>query len=165
MGIYVNSTDFVSKFSITKNDFDSGKLDYYIDRYEIITLKELFGVELFDLWEAGIAGTDPIYETLRDAFTVQLDCGLILNSRGIEDLLLGVIYYQYKIDAYTQSTITSNVKSNNENAENVGLFTANIQSRYNESIGTYAAIQEYICDNLDIYPTFKGVHKPILLMF
>ena len=165
MGTYVNTTDFVNKFSITTNDFDAGKLDYYIDRYETITLQELFGVELYDLWVAGIAGTDPSYETLRDAFTVQLDCGLILNSRGIEDLLLGVIYYQYKTEAFTESTITSNVKSNNETAENVGLFTANIQWRYNESIGTYAAIQEYICDNLDTYPTFKGIEKPILLMF
>lgn len=165
MGTYVNSTDFVSKFSITKNDFDSGKLDYYIDRYEIITLKELFGVELFDLWAAGIIATDPIYETLRDAFTVQLDCGIILESRGIQDILLGVIYFHYKTDAYTQNTITGSVKSNNENAENVGLFTANIQSRYNEAVCTYNAIQDYIYDNLDVYPTFQGIEKRKLLMF
>lgn len=165
MGTYVNTSDFVNKFSITKNDFDAGKLDYYINRYEEITLQELFGVELYNLWVAGIAATDPIYEKLRDAFTEQLDCGLILNSRGIQDILLGVIYFHYKTDGYTQSTITSNVKSKNENAELSSFFTANVQSRYNEAVETYHSIQEYVCDNLDTYPTFKGVEKQILLMF
>jgi hypothetical protein len=165
MGVYVNSADFTGKYSITKNDFDAGKLDLYIDDFEIISLQELFGVELYDLWVIGIAASDPIYTKLRDAFTEQLDCGIILNSRGIKNILLGLVYFQYKTDGYTQPTITANVKSKNENAENANLFTANIQSRYNESIETYKAIQGYICDNLDVYPTFKGIEKSPLIMF
>lgn len=165
MGPYVYDSDFVQKFSLTKNDFDATRLTYYIDRYESITLQQLFGVELCDLWVTGVAGTDPIYEALRDPFTVQLDNGVILNSRGIQDLLLGAIYYQYVTDSFTQKTITNPVKSNNENAENANLYTANVQSRYNEAIDTYQSIQGYILDNLDVYPTFKGLQKPVLLMF
>ena len=165
MGVYVNSADFVQKFKITKNEFDQGKLDYYISRYEVISLQELFGVELYNLWVTGIGASTAIYTKLRDPFTEQLDCGIILNSRGIKDVLLGLIYFQYKTDGYTQTTITANVKSKNENAENASLFTANIQSRYNESIETYKAIQGYILENLDVYPTFKGIDKSPLLMF
>lgn len=165
MGTYVNSADFTGKYSITKNDFEAGKLDLYINDLEVISLQELFGVELYDLCVIGIAASNAIYTKLRDPFTVQLEDGTLLKSRGIKNVLLGIIYFEYKTDGFTQSTITANTKSKNENAETANLFTANIQSRYNESIKSYHAIQCYILDNLDVYPTFKGIVKEPLLMF
>ena len=162
---YVTEADFINKFSLSKNDFDAGKLQVYIDRYETITLVELFGKELFDLWVTGIGASDPIYETLRDPFTVQLDNGLILDSRGVNDVLLGVIYYHYRVDMATQITITGSVKPDSETSSNVNLLQANLQSRYNEAISTYCAIQGYICENDTVYPTFLGVQKPILSIF
>ncbi len=69
----VTTTDFVNKFELTLTDFNTAKLTAYIDRYETITLIELMGKELYDLYVIGIAGADPIYETLRDPFTIQLE--------------------------------------------------------------------------------------------
>ena len=60
--------DFVNKFELTLDDFNEAKLQSYIDRYETITLVELFGKELYDLWVIGLVATDPIYEFLRDPF-------------------------------------------------------------------------------------------------
>ena len=163
--MYITEQDFINKFELTLGDFNTDKFVAYIDRYETITLQNLFGVELFDLWEAGLTAANPIYETLRDPFTVQLECGEILNSRGIKDILLGVVYYFYTADNYTQKTINGSVKMNGENSDNVRLIKANLQSRYNEAMESYHAIQRYICENKDVYPTYKGVEKSILSIF
>ena len=163
--MYITVDDFVNKFVLTVGDFNTDKIQAYIDRYETITLQELFGVELFDLWEAGLVATDPIYEFLRDPFTVQLDCGTILNSRGIKDVVLGIVYFHFVTDNYTQQTVNGSVKTKGENSDNVNLLKANVQSRYNEAVNSYGSIQEYICDNLDEYPTFKGLNKSILSVF
>lgn len=163
--MYITVDDFVNKFELTIGDFNTDEIQAYIDRYETITLQELFGVELFDLWEAGLVATDPIYEFLRDPFTVQLDSGIILNSRGIKDIVLGVVYFYYKTDDYTQETINGSVKAKSENSDTVNLLKANVQSRYNEAIFSYHAIQAYIIKNKDVYPTYKGVQKSILSTF
>ena len=162
---YVTEADFINKFSITKGDFNTDKINEYISRYETITLQRLLGVELFDLWEAGLVATDPIYEFLRDPFTVQLDNGMILNSRGTKDVILGVVYFHLAVDGYTMQTINGSVESKGENSDKANLLTANVQSRYNEAVDSYDAIQLYVCDNLDVYPTFKGVHMEILSTF
>jgi hypothetical protein len=162
---YVTEADFINKFELTKSAQTATLIGAYISRYETITLQKLFGVELFDLWEAGLVATDPIYEFLRDPFTVQLDNGLILESKGIKDIILGVVYYHYVVDRSTQQTINGRTKSASENADNVNLLQSNVQSRYNEAVSSYHAIQSYVCDNLDVYPTFKGVNEEILSIF
>ncbi len=161
----VTATSFINKFETTQNEFDTAKLTAYIDRYETITLIELFGKELYDLYVIGIAGGDPIYEFLRDAFTVQLDCGTILDSNGVDDIILGVVYFYYHRDNYTQQTINGGVKNAGENSTNVSVFVSNIQSRWDEAISSYQAIQGYICENDSVYPTFLGQSKTILQLF
>lgn len=161
----VTAASFINKFETTQNEFDTAKLTNYISRYETITLIELFGKELYDLYVAGLIATDPIYEFLRDAFTEQLDSGTILNSRGVDDVTLGVVYFYVHRDGYTQQSINGGVKNTGENSTNVSVFVSNIQSRWDEAITSYQAIQGYICDNLDVYPTFDGQPKEILQLF
>ena len=161
----VTTADFINKYELTLTDFNTAKLTAYIDRYETITLIELFGKELYDLYVTGIAGGDSIYETLRDSFTVQLSSGLILNSRGIVDLLTGVIYFYYSRDINTQQTSNGNVSSKGENSERVNEFKSNIQSRWSEANDTYWAIQYYILENSSVYPTFEGYEPQNIQMF
>lgn len=162
---YVTVNDFVNKFELTLTDFNTAQLQSYIDRYETISLIELFGKELYDLWVAGIGGADPIYTKLQDPFTVQLSCGEILNSRGVNDMLLGIIYFYWSRDIITQQSSNGVVEKAGENSTIPSLFRANLQSRYNEAIETYCAIQGYICENSTDYPTFKGLSKSILVTF
>jgi hypothetical protein len=154
--------DFVNKFELTLTDFNSASLTEYIERYETVTLVELFGKELYDLWAIGIAATDPIYEFLRDPFIVQLESGKILNSRGVNDTLLGVVYFYWSRDIMTQRSSNGSVQKKGENSENVSQFKANIQSRWDEAIRTYQAIQDYIIENDDVYPTYLGTCKTTL---
>lgn len=161
----VTTASFIDKYKLTLTDFNETELTAYINRYSEITLIELFGKDLYDLYVTGIAGADPIYEFLRDPFTVQLDCGTILNSRGVDDILLGVIYFYWSRDIETQRSSNGSVQSKGENSEVVSQWKANLQSRWNESIGSYCAVQDYILDNLDVYPTFLGYTKDVLPMF
>lgn len=161
----VTATSFINKYETTQNEFDTAKLTNYISRYETITLIELFGKELYDLYVAGLVATDPIYEFLRDAFTVQLEDGIILDSRGVDDIILGVVYFYYHRDNYTQQSINGGIKNTGENSENVSVFVSNIQSRWDETIVSYQAIQGYICENIDVYPTYLGLNKQILQLF
>lgn len=161
----VTVSSFINKFETTQNEFDTAKLADYITRYETITLIELFGKELYDLYVIGIGASDPVYEFLRDAFTVQLDSGIILNSRGVDDLVAGIIYFYYHRDNYTQQTINGGVKNKGENSENVSVFVSNIQARWDEAVSSYRAIQYYLLDNNTVYPTYLGLNKTILQLF
>ena len=157
--------NFVNKYELTLTDFNTTQLTSYIDRYETIALVELFGVELYDLWVIGIGASDPIYTFLRDSFTVQLSNGVILNSRGVIDMLTGIVYFYYSRDIMAQQSSNGVVEKKGENSENVSGYFANIQSRWDEAIETYNAIQYYVSDNLDVYPTFEGHIKQTLPQF
>lgn len=161
----ITTSDFENKFEVTLNEFNEAKLSSYIDRYEQITLVELFGKDLYDLWVTGIGTSDPLYTFLRDPFVVQLDCGEILNSRGVNDVLLGVVYFYWQRDISTQISSNGSVEKKGENSTNISAFKANVQSRWDESIKSYTAIQKYICDKSDLYPDFEGQVKYKLPLF
>lgn len=152
-------SDFTGKFELTINDFTVDKIQEYIDRYETISLIELFGKELYDLWVIGIGLSDPLYDTLNDPFIEQLSSGLIIQSKGVNDMLKGFIYFYYSRDAYTQATAQGNVKNNGQNSTNSSFAMSQLAQRYNESVDSYEAIQLYISNNIADYPTFLGCKK------
>lgn len=156
---YITVEDFVNKFEIHTIGIDDEKLTAYIDRYEAIYLIEMLGKELYDLFIAGVTAGTPIYITLYNPFVEQINCGEILNSRGVEDMLLGFTYFEYQRDAKVQQTSIGTVKMKSENSERAGNLNTNIFGRYNESIDTYKAIQQYILENISTYPTFRGIEK------
>jgi hypothetical protein len=155
----ITYNDFVGKFEQTVNQFTEDKLTDYITRYQTIYLIEMLGKELYDLYVQGLEDEDEIYEFIENPFVEQLSCGTILNSRGIKDMLLGFIYFEYQRDAKVQQTINSAVKIKSENSERAGNYDTNIFGRYNESIDTYKAIQQYVIENQSVYPTFRGIEK------
>ena len=156
---YITVADFVNKFEIHTIDIDDAKLTAYIDRYEMIYLVEMLGKELYDLFIQGVIDEEAIYETLYNPFVEQLSCGEILNSRGVEDMLLGFIYFEFQRDAKVQQTNIGTVKMKSENSERAGNLNTNIFGRYNESVDTFKAIQQYILENDSVYPTFRGIEK------
>lgn len=161
----IDSNNFTGKYEVHISTFTATKIQEYIDRYETIILIELFGKELYDLYVAGLVAVDPIYETLRDAFIEQLPNGCILESRGVVDMLTGMIYFYYVRDQYTQMTTLGAVKSKGENSENTTFVMSGLNARWNEALDTYEAIQYYIEENLDVYPTYLGVKKhPVLAL-
>jgi hypothetical protein len=131
------------------------KIQEYIDRLEVGFLRELFGLELYNLWNGSAL---PIYTDLTAPLVFQ-ECNKIWESKGIIDMLTGFIYFEYSRDAYTQQTIDGAQKNAGENSENSSFVMANLHGRYSDALTSYEAIQAYICKNSTDYPIFEGVKK------
>ena len=154
---FIEVDNFVNRFELKTTELSEQKLIAYIERYSDDYLKEMLGLELFDLFMQGVEDEDPIYLALRNKFTYQNNCEII-NSKGVEDMLLGIVYFYFARDLKVQQTTVAGKMTKNENSNplqsNSWLF-----SRYNDSIATYKAIQQYCIYNRATYPTFKGINK------
>ena len=149
--------DFTGKFEIHTQGTTSVKLADYIDRYEESYLLDLLGVELYDLFMV-----DPEiapYSTLVAPLKFQNSFGEIFNSKGIVDMLLGFIYFEFQRDMKVQQTVNSAVKIKSNVSDRAGILDMNLYGRYNESIETFKAIQQYIITNPTDYETFQGVER------
>lgn len=154
----VNSSDFVNKFELAVNQFNESKIDAYIDRYEPYYLSQLLGKELKDLFISDLDVNNipqtPIYETIYNPLSIDLDSQVVF-SYGIKEMLLGFIYYHFTKDETIKQTPVGSVKPNTENSLNVGT-SQYLTNRFNESVESLIAIQRYIIENENDYPTFNG---------
>lgn len=156
----LQASDFANKFEIHTNGVNLLKLTSYIERYEESYIIDMLGVELGELFLADLEEPlpYPIYTFLYEPFNYQNDYE-ILKSRGVVDMLLGFIYFEYLRDMKVQQTINIPVKVKGQNSDRANTLNMGLFERYNDSIVTYQAIQKYICENTEDYPTFKGVEK------
>ncbi len=157
MASILDRADFVNKFEIHTMGANDTKLQAYIDMYEVDYLVDLFGVELYELFIAN--PNDVIYSRLLDPILFQTNCGKIYNSKGIKDMLLGFVFFEFQRDSRVQQTINSAVKIKSNVSERADVLSMNLYGRFNESIETYKAIQEYLQENSTDYPTFMGVDR------
>jgi len=164
MSILTLGTFETGKYTLTVTQFNAADIQACIDRYEGRTMAELFGVELLALYTAGVTANDPIYTFLRDAFTVEINRWLIVST-GVVDMLAGIVWAEFQRDIYTQPTSFGQVKSKGENSEGATFNASSYQSKRMEAEETFRAIQTYIEDNLDVYPTYNGVPKRPILPF
>lgn len=160
MGLFIEKEDFVGKFLVAKGNYDL--LDNYIDRYEVPYLKQLLGATLYELFIAdyGLPSQDPIYGVLIDAFDED-DEDEIVSSKGIADMLLGFIYFEYMREQNIKPTNTGLVIGQSENSGAAKVDDNYIYDRYNSSIETYCAIQWYINEHDEDYPDYNGQQKRI----
>lgn len=159
MGIFVNDYDFgdQTKFELATGIYSNQKINKYIERYEKDYLIDLFGVELCELFYADTPGSQPLtdkYLKLYKPFYEQIGFSL-MKSKGIKDMLTGFIYFEYAKDLITETTPVGMVKPQEQNSKVISAHTP-IYLKYNESIKTYNAIQEYIMLNMNEYPEFRG---------
>jgi len=160
MGLFVTISDFTSKFALSTGMYANTNIQSYIDRYEDIYLTELLGIKLYNQFIADLTAGVPMtakYTKIFNSFKEEMDIRLII-SRGMKDMLLGFIYFEYMKDSITQTTPIGVVKQSSENSNPISAHTP-IYLRYNESVKTYRAIQDYIMLNLGTYPDFRGYNK------
>jgi len=72
-------------------------------------------------------------------------------------MLLGYLYFEITRDNNTKNTSSGQV--NNVVETSVRSGNAMLFKKHNDSIKTHKVIQEYILNNLALYPTFKGIIK------
>lgn len=154
-------SDFVGRFLITKNANNVTNIQTIIDETEFSIMNELLGAELYALYLAGVTVNDPIYLKLRDKFFESDSCGRHTKSLGVVRMLLGFTYFDYyQTDGITAS-LNGQQSTLSENSEKVSVIMANNQI-YNDSVYTFINIQSYIRENLEVYPTFKGIKGKLL---
>jgi hypothetical protein len=151
MSIVLNS-DFIGKYELSLNNYNTDVIDAYILKYENKYLTQLLGVDLKALYDAN--PTSPIYLTITNALSFDYS-GDICISNGIKEMLLGFIYYEYSIDVIAKPTTNGTVTTKNENSTTL-MNNAWICSRFNEAVDTYNTIQKYILIHSSDYPTFNG---------
>ena len=163
----VSIQDFIAggKFELHTGMYDQAKLIEYIDRYEPQYLRQLLGVDLYNEFEADLilgAGvpTETRFLVIFDELNFDYSY-CIYQSKGMKDILLGFIYFEYVRDLDNQMTSIGNVLPKGENSDRVTSLDTRMWERYNESIKSYQAIQKYICRNTESYDydKFNGRHK------
>ena len=164
MSLILTTDDFsTGRFKIPKNTKQTADLQVYLDRVEAEYLPQLFGVELYNLFVADYnsapAGqpTAPRFILIFDPFLFQ-DDQRYLRSEGIKEMLKGFVYYLYLRDRITRVTTTGLKETKSENADNVSGTHHDLNSRFNEAVESYQAMQSYMLNvDPDDYPEFKGI--------
>lgn len=158
MGLIIVKDDFTGKYDLVKSIND--KIESYIDAYEESYLRELLGIDLFNLYKANVVNHLPVntsYLTITNPLYVEQN-GYSIVSNGIKDMLLGFIFFEYVRDNKIKQSMSGSVVNGVDNSNND--FTQEfLFQRYNESIDIYKNIQLYIELNKPTYPTYKGFIK------
>lgn len=157
----ITQTDFTGIESISTNDYTSSELTESIDVETEEVLKDLLGVELFDLLKADLVNDVPqsarflaIYNAMYYDY-----CGIEVRSRGMKAMLVSLCnfyFVRYQNIKNTLSGSQSNVSSNS--TESMG-GRSKISAEYNTGLYDYDVIRQFIINDSTTYPEFKGIEK------
>lgn len=145
----VTIADFsAGKYELHTGMYDQARIQDYIDMYEKPYLMKLLGAELYDEFEADlIAGggypTEARFQKIYDPFHEDFNFQVII-SEGMKEMLLGLIYFEYAKDLSNQMTNNGLVKPQGENSKDISTLNAMYYTRFNQSVRTYKAIQQFI---------------------
>jgi hypothetical protein len=160
----ITPNDFINTWAITQGYADA-KLQEYIDYYAPEYLAELLGVDLFNELDTAL-DTPPLPANLLfiyNPFSYQLEynCGIngVIRSEGIKNMLLCFVYAHYQKEDLGTPTSGGKIKLHSEGGELQTDSYTNTYAVYNRGIKSYKAIQRYIHENKDNYPTYEGVSK------
>jgi hypothetical protein len=148
------------KFELHHGMYEQAKIQAYIDKYERQYLVKLLGVELFNQFVADLVANVPQtakYIKIYNPFEYDNVNCYIYISEGMIDMIKGFVYYQYLKDLTNNVAVTGNVRPLGENSENVSTLNSMIYTRYNDSVRTYKAIQQYMCDYSSDYLKYNGI--------
>ncbi len=159
-------SDFLNNplFDIANTRQSEKELHLMIDDVEEDILVDLLGCDLYDLFIADLTATTPqtpqsaIYLNIFNKFCFDDSCG-IHKSKGMRDMLMAFVYFNWHTYNPNKSTSTGIVRGDSENSNSVSPDAFGIYEKYNRGVDTYCSIQKYICDNSTDYPEFNGVPK------
>lgn len=160
MANIITITDFDGRYLLAKDNYNTDEIDDYINRFEPIIVAKLLGADLAIAFRNNIAldgsaPTDPTFLAIYNPLQFNGSCGGLFYSEGMRSFVTGHVYFRYVMEQRLQPSITSGAVQNvNENS--VLTRRDEIYERYNSSVDSGLAIQQYCKNNPDDYPTFKG---------
>jgi len=151
MGIFVNISDFDSgRYKINLSPSDENDLNEMINNNEKSYIFDLFGVtlgnEIFtNPTTARLELTSPFIEKIEDKK---------VESKGLKEILKGLIYFEYVRYAYTKQTPSGIGQPLTEGMSQENYMRHDLTTRYNSAVDSWLAIQ-WKCKNQN-YPTYDG---------
>lgn len=166
--ILLELSDFNGFYTLAKSIDSDPILQSYIDRFEESFIKRILGVELGQLFIDDVQGVDsdsasiePRFQALIDAFIKQDGCGTIYESKGMKDLLAGLVYSEYIVDTQVKHTQSGATLNQSEVSNTASPYeAANFgEQKWNQSLLSIQAIQWW-CGTEDItnYSEYNGTY-------
>lgn len=157
----VQPNDFQGRWAITQK-YNANDLQQVIDLNEEPLIYELLGVDLGNELLTNLGDLPPELDTIfkRFSFTKKTDCAkVMMTSQGIKVMLQGLIYGIYYLTQLGTATSEGLTNLKPEGGELSTDSYSDAVLKYNEGIKTWRAIQAYIKENKNDYPTFEGVDR------
>ena len=162
MGVIINETDFEEEgfYRIPSDQYSESGLTEAIALHEEAYLSCLLGVELYQLFKDDLSGQvpqDPIYEDIFNPFITEID-DQVIQSEGMKNMVKGFIYWEVMKDRSYVTKESGNHTMDNENAQNLSSYNNAMVSekRFNRGRRSAMAIQQFICEYPEVYPTYNG---------
>jgi hypothetical protein len=153
------------RFALPQNQISNKQLIQFIVEVEPEILNKLLGCELAKLFIDDLSNEpkEDRFIKIYDPFCEDVNnCGRILDSNGIVNMLKGFIYFYYGRTLSSRLTSVGAKKVDSENSTNTKESSTALIRNYNYGVETYKAIQEYICLNAEIYPEYNGINKKLI---
>jgi hypothetical protein len=156
----VTTNDFTGQWEIAKAFTGATKLSDRINDIEPKIMVELFGAEMYDEYTTAIGLAEPLekWTKLRDAFHFDGYTKAYV-SQGIKTMLKCFVYASYNEKGNSVPTTNGNINLKSEGGSKVVDNYETLYGVYNQGIKTFQAIQEYIKENSEDYPNYKGKNK------
>jgi hypothetical protein len=152
-------SDYIYPYNISTNNSTESELLKVMQEQEPLLLKKILGVELAKLYLLDVAkdlvDREERFIVLDSEIVVTTRCGKEYFNSGVNKMLVKFIFAIYISQNSVKKTIAGNVKNNFENSTHVSNRLQIVEA-YNSAVLDSKVIQTYICDDLDLYPEYKG---------
>lgn len=146
----ITTTDFIGEYTVPSTRYSD--LDLYINKYSKLYLERLFGVNLYNLFNADLVEGVPQenrFLTVFNALSYDKD-GCVYQSEGIKMMLVEFVYYHFIVESQLYNTSTGTMSTDSELSK-PKPYANNIISAYNKAVSNSRVIQLYILDNDEEY--------------
>lgn len=168
MSVIIAISDFIGKYAIATDQYNTATIQGVIDEVETDTLNNLLGTTLAAAFiaDANANGGVPVdAENLVIYNAIQLnDCYEYNYSQGIKKMLIQLVYWTYQRQAQKHSTTAGLMKTKTANSA-LSTDNTDLTRIANKGITSYKTIQQYIYLNSSDYPTYEGINKHFKPLF
>lgn len=158
MGVLIDKEDFVGHFSIPQSSYN--ELSAFIDLYEKDYLIQLLGADLYTAFVADLTAQVPQAAKYTYIFApfYRDHCFRAVISKGMKNMLLGFIFFDYMRQIKYKATESGMVYTNPDTS--AAVHAGSLYKYLNDAVDTYNAIQYYmsVIQPSD-YPEYNGQSK------
>lgn len=139
------------------------QLTTFITKHEHRYLKDILGVELYELFQAGLLATDADYEAIRDGETFTDRDSIVREWLGLNGVgtspITNYVYYQVMKYSVSQTQGIGESMSAVENGTRASSSPKMVEA-WNQMVEWNWTLHEYLMVNQATFPTYVGINYP-----